>query len=206
MSNSKIISERLAYPSSPLLKYLYKMPILLYRLGLGNLMGRLFMIMTTTGRKSGLPRRTAIEFHEREGRKYVLVGWTQSDWYRNLRKDPLLTIQTYRGVDHVCARVVESVDERREAWKVAENSPGLQMALKLSGVALTEDEFVSQTNRFVIVRFDSTDEPTPPALVADLRWVMPAALSVFLLLAIPPLMRRRKSKSVRGRGTDADGV
>ncbi len=33
------------------------------------------MITTTTGRKSGLPRRPAIEFHEFKGRKDVFSGW-----------------------------------------------------------------------------------------------------------------------------------
>ena len=52
------------YPDTPLMKHAYRFPVLLYRLGLGRLAGRLFMILTTTGRSSGLPRRTAIEFHE----------------------------------------------------------------------------------------------------------------------------------------------
>jgi hypothetical protein len=34
-------------------KWLFQSPILLYRLGLGFLVGRLFMVMTTVGRKSG---------------------------------------------------------------------------------------------------------------------------------------------------------
>lgn len=62
--------ETMPYPKG-LLKLLFKTPILLYRLGLGVLVGRLFMVMTTTGRKSGQPRRTAIEFHEFEGKPTV---------------------------------------------------------------------------------------------------------------------------------------
>ncbi|MFN3308074.1 MAG: hypothetical protein ACK44E_02605 [Anaerolineales bacterium] len=59
--------ETLPYPKG-LVKLLFKTPILLYRLGLGVLVGRLFMVLTTTGRKSGVARRTAIEFHEFEGK------------------------------------------------------------------------------------------------------------------------------------------
>lgn len=67
VANGKLITERLTYPTGTPLKYLYKTPILLYRMGLGPVIGRLFMIITTTGRKSGLPRRTAIEFHQYGG-------------------------------------------------------------------------------------------------------------------------------------------
>lgn len=86
--------ETMPYPKG-LLKLLFKTPILLYRLGLGFLIGRLFMIMTTTGRKSGQPRRTAIEFHEFEGKPTVMSGWgTKTDWYRNLEANPPATVQT----------------------------------------------------------------------------------------------------------------
>jgi deazaflavin-dependent oxidoreductase (nitroreductase family) len=88
-------TELLPYPSHPVLRALFKSPILLYRLGLGWLVGRLFMILTTTGRKSGLPRPTAIEYHRLHGRKYVMNAYgTKSDWYRNLLADPLVTIQS----------------------------------------------------------------------------------------------------------------
>jgi hypothetical protein len=66
----KSFLERLPYPAG-LMKWLYKSPILFYRLGLGFLTGRIFMVMTTVGRKSGQPRRTAIEFHEFKSRNYV---------------------------------------------------------------------------------------------------------------------------------------
>jgi uncharacterized membrane protein YeiB len=49
--------EKLPYPSG-LVKWMYKSRILLYRLGLSFLVGRLFMIMTMVGRKSGQPLRS----------------------------------------------------------------------------------------------------------------------------------------------------
>lgn len=189
-TSEQLLTEKLPYPSGRLARNLYKTPILLYRLGLGPLIGRLFMIMTTTGRKSGLPRRTAIEYHQYAGRKYVFVGWVQSDWYQNLRANPLMTIQTAADVEAVRARVVESIEEREQAWKVAENSPGIQMAMKLSGVQLTRDEFVTQTERFVIVTFDPTVEPTPPPLEADLKWVPSVILNIVGTFVVQAAIRR----------------
>ena len=80
----QLFTENLPYPSGRVTQIVYKTPIWLYRLGWGPLVGRLFMILTTTGRKSGLPRRTALEFHQHHGRKYVMVGWTAVDWYKNI--------------------------------------------------------------------------------------------------------------------------
>ncbi len=194
----RFLTERLPYPSGRAAKYLYKTPILLYRLGLGPLVGRLFMIMTTTGRKSGLPRRTAIEYHAYGGRKYVLVGWTQSDWYKNIMANPLLTIQTADGVERVRARRLDGEAERREAWKVAEHSPIIQLAMKLEKVPLTEDQFAAEKDRFIILTFDPTDEPTPPPLEADLKWVPSVILNIagtyFIQRAIRRWVRRRQAK------------
>jgi len=36
----------------------------LYALGLGRLIGRLILLLTTTGRKSGLPRVTPLQYSE----------------------------------------------------------------------------------------------------------------------------------------------
>jgi hypothetical protein len=99
--NKKSWLEILPYPKG-WMKWLYKTPILLYRLGLGFLVGRLFMIMTTVGRKSGQPCRTAIEFHEYKGRRYVFSAWgMKADWYRNIATNPTITIQTWRGAESV---------------------------------------------------------------------------------------------------------
>jgi deazaflavin-dependent oxidoreductase (nitroreductase family) len=175
----KLITERLSYPSGVLMKYLYKSPILFYRLGWGFILGRLFMIMTTTGRKSGLPRRTAIEFHEYQGRKYAMVGWEHSDWYQNILAKPLLTIQTAAGVEYVRAKRLITPEELNMAWDVAEQSPFLQFAMRVTGAKLTREDFVAQSGRFILLTFVPTDETTPPPLQADLRW-----LSILLILVL----------------------
>src|SRR5215212_8451602 len=51
-----------------------KSPIGLWRLGFGPLIGQTFMIMTTTGRRSGLPRQTVIQYFTYEGRRYIYSG------------------------------------------------------------------------------------------------------------------------------------
>lgn len=174
--------ETLPYPKG-LLKLLFKTPILLYRLGLGVLVGRLFMVLTTSGRKSGKPRRTAIEFHEFEGKPTVMSGWGErTDWYRNLQANPLATVQTWRGAASVRARRIDSDEELRRAFDWAQSNPTMRRMMKLAGFEMTAEQFLAERERFTLVTFEPTDEPTPPALKADLWWVWVVVSAAILLL------------------------
>jgi deazaflavin-dependent oxidoreductase (nitroreductase family) len=78
----------------------FRLPIWLCRLGLGGLLGTRFLLLTHTGRKSGLPRRTVLEVvhYDREsGTIVVAAGFgTGSDWYRNIRENPRETVECGR--------------------------------------------------------------------------------------------------------------
>jgi deazaflavin-dependent oxidoreductase (nitroreductase family) len=66
----------------------------LYALGLGPLVGRLVLLLTTTGRKSGLPRTTALQYEEVDGAIYLGSSkGTQADWFKNLVKNPCVSIR-----------------------------------------------------------------------------------------------------------------
>jgi deazaflavin-dependent oxidoreductase (nitroreductase family) len=183
------IEPPIPYPDNPVMKWAYKSPILFYRLGLGPLVGRLFMVLTTTGRTSGLPRRTAIEFHTWRGRTYVLSAWGErAQWYRNLQADPRVTIQTARGVEHMVARRVTDPDELAEAFEMVEQVPAFRAWFGLMGLEVSRAAFLVERERFHLVTFDPTDAPTPPPLPADLVWTW-GALGV--LLALGWLFRRR---------------
>ena len=169
-------TELLPYPSYPLLRTLFKSPLFLYRLGLGRPVGQLFMILTTTGRKSGLPRHTAIEYHRFHGRKYVMNAYgMKSDWYRNLLADPLVTIQTADGVESCRARRLTGDAELAEAYGFVETSPAFRRLIQRLGFEMSREEFLAQQDRWWLVTFDPTDDPTPLPLEADLRWVLPLA-------------------------------
>ena len=72
------------------------MPIWLYRAHLGWMLGNRFLMLTHTGRKSGLPRQTVVEVvgHDKTtDTYYVASGWGEkSNWYQNIRKTPQVTI------------------------------------------------------------------------------------------------------------------
>ncbi len=85
-------------PPGKALRFGLRLPIWLYRAHLGWLLGDRFLLLTHTGRKSGLKRHTVIEVvqHNKDTDTYYVVsGWGEkSDWYQNIRKDPSVTIHT----------------------------------------------------------------------------------------------------------------
>lgn len=83
-------------PPRGLARLFYRVPILFYRAGLGWLLGSRFLMLTHTGRVSGLPRRTVLEIvrtDEASGAYYVVSAWGEkSDWLRNVRQGPKVVI------------------------------------------------------------------------------------------------------------------
>jgi deazaflavin-dependent oxidoreductase (nitroreductase family) len=62
---------------------------LAYTLGLGSLVGHFVLLLKTTGRKSGIPRVTPLQYQEINGVIYVASArGVKADWYRNLAANP----------------------------------------------------------------------------------------------------------------------
>lgn len=73
---------------------LLKLPRVWYALGLGPVVGRLMLLLTTTGRKTGRPRVTPLQYEEQDGVIYVASArGQQADWYRNLLANPRVEIR-----------------------------------------------------------------------------------------------------------------
>ncbi len=100
--------------SSPLphgiLRWLFKLPIGLYRVHLGSLLGDRFLLLTHIGRKTGRSRQTVIEVvsHDRANETYYVVsGWgVKSNWYQNIMANSDVTIQVgNRKLNAIAERV-----------------------------------------------------------------------------------------------------
>lgn len=78
----------------------WRLPIWLYRIRLGWLLGERFLLLTHTGRKSGLPRQAVLEvvrYDRATNTYYVASGFGEkSDWFRNVMKTPQVSIQVGR--------------------------------------------------------------------------------------------------------------
>ncbi|MGH3013135.1 MAG: nitroreductase family deazaflavin-dependent oxidoreductase [Gaiellaceae bacterium] len=102
--------RRLTAPHRPtgLERLAFRMPILLYRVHLGWLLGGRFMLINHIGRTTGEVHRVVVEVveHDAPTDSYVAASGfgPRSDWYLNLRAHPQVTIQVGRrvlGVDSV---------------------------------------------------------------------------------------------------------
>lgn len=80
-----------------LFKLFNKPPRIAYALGFGPIIGRLILLLTTRGRKTGLLRVTPLQYEQIEGKYYVGSAFgTRTDWYKNILADPGVRIKVGR--------------------------------------------------------------------------------------------------------------
>lgn len=92
----------------------FKLPVALYQLHLGWLLGHRFLQVTHRGRRSGRVYRTVLEVvrYDRASRESVVVaGFANADWLRNIQASPALEVRT--GMDRYApAHHMLEADER----------------------------------------------------------------------------------------------
>ncbi len=112
----------------------WRMPIWIYRFGLGGLMGRRFLLLTHQGRKSGLQRQTVLEvvkINPEKGGYFVVSGFGfRSHWYQNIKANPDVTIQV--GNKRMKA-LAEQLDPEAASLLILEYSRKYPKALKALG-------------------------------------------------------------------------
>ncbi len=100
----------------PFFRLWFKQPILYYRLGLGPLIGKQVLVLTTIGRKTGKKRLTPLgyAYNAAAGIYYVVAGWDgHTDWYRNLKANPQAHVQV-GNLHFDCQAEFLSIEERME--------------------------------------------------------------------------------------------
>ncbi len=84
-------------PPTGVIRFLLRLPIIIYRLKLGWLLGERFVLLNHVGRKSGKIRKIVVEVVEHDKTDdiyYIASGWGyKSNWYQNLLATPAVTIQ-----------------------------------------------------------------------------------------------------------------
>lgn len=117
-------------------------PIGLYRIGLGRLLRRRFMLLEHIGRRSGEIRRTVLEVVDlADGIPVIASGWGEgSDWYRNITTNPTVHVTIAgREFDAEAVRLdtpeaARVLDDYRKAHPRAARAIG-----RAIGVSLTAD-------------------------------------------------------------------
>lgn len=106
-----------------------RLPIWLYRLHLGWLLGKRFLLLNHVGRKSGKIHQTVIEVvkHEQASDSFFVVsGWgDKADWFQNIHKNPDVAIQSgghnlkARAEDIPLADAIDILNEYTRRYPIA---------------------------------------------------------------------------------------
>lgn len=93
----------------------FRAPIGLYRVRLGFLLGKRFLMLEHVGRKTGETRRTVLEVVlDEEAATYVAAGWgTSAQWLRNIRANPSVVFHLGTGRYESTAVIVDEAEARR---------------------------------------------------------------------------------------------
>lgn len=171
--------------------------LLLWRLGLGGwfnawpeVCGRIMVIMHT-GRRSGIKRRTPVNYTIIDGDIYCTAGFgSVSDWYRNILSDPNVEVWLPDGWWAGAAEDVSDTDDRLHIMRQVLIASGFAAPLfGLHPHQMTEEELSAETANYRLVRICRKEARTGPGGPGELAWVWPLATMILLPLA---LKRRRK--------------
>lgn len=175
-----------------LLKAVSRIHVAMWRLGLGPFLGlkpdwwSQIMIVTHTGRKTGLKRRTALNYALVEGEIYFLAGFGMgSDWYRNVLKEPRVDVWLPNGW---WSGLVEDVSESRQRLRIMrEIVIASAFVGKLAGLdanAMSDEELDRMTSDYRLLHLQRTEACTGSGGPGDLAWVWPLATAILLPLVL----------------------
>jgi len=87
-------------------------PRIAYALGLGPLIGKFVLLLTTYGRKSGRPRVTPLVF-EQQGETILVASarGASADWIRNIQANPSVQVRIGRREFHGLAEVTTDAEK-----------------------------------------------------------------------------------------------
>lgn len=140
----------------------FRLPIWLYRLHLGWILGERFLLLTHTGRKSGLSRHTVIEVvgHDKPTGAYFVVSafGDKADWLLNIKKNPDVMITVKRRSMPARARCLPEADSVRVLLDYAIRHPiafrGISTLLTGKSMQATEENCHQFVKSMPMVAFE----------------------------------------------------
>jgi len=179
-------------------KYLNPFMLTLFRLGLGwwfniwpSVSGRI-MVIVHTGRKTGMKRRTPVNYAIVDGELYCTAGFGRvSDWYRNIKANSQVEVWLPDGW---WAGAAEEV-ARDDRWlplmrQVIIGSGIIGPIFGLQPQTMTDEELRTIAEGYCLIHIRRAEARTGRDGPGDLAWVWPLATLILLPLAL----RRRGNK------------
>jgi deazaflavin-dependent oxidoreductase (nitroreductase family) len=166
--------------------------MLMWRLGLGRWVnawpevGGRIMVITHTGRKTGIRRRTPVNYTIADGEIYCTAGFGGiSDWYRNLVANPQVEVWLPDGWWAGVAEEVTDTQTRMPLLRQVLIASGFAAgAAGIDPVGMTNPDLDAATSDYRLIRIRRTEARTGPGGPGDLAWVWPLATMVLLPLAL----------------------
>ncbi len=173
----------------------------LWRLGLGPslslipaITGR-YLVLCHTGRKSGVRRRTPLNYARVGGTIYVTAGFgAVSDWYRNLLASP--QVEIWLPDERYAARAAELPNDHPQRLDLLRAVlKGSGFAALLAGVnpyAIDDDALAQTTATYRLIAITPGAVLRGPGGPGDLAWVWWPVAGVAATLAALALRHRRR--------------
>lgn len=187
-------------------RLLLQLPVLLYRLGLGDLVNSArIMILTTRGSKTGRARHTALEYRRHGSKTYVVSAWGEdAHWFRNLTASSGAIVQQGRRTFYVSAQPVENEGEAVRVLHLFRRGASLFLdpffARRGEKGTLSARELPRISRQVAVVRLE--ERPAPPVeaplmpVPRNLVWIWPLVASVSLAFAILIAFTRGRSRGL----------
>jgi len=181
-------------------KTLNRFMLLMWRLGFGSYMNRpelsgRIMVLTHSGRKTGLRRQTPVNFAIVDGEVYCVAGFgSGSDWYRNLLAEPQVEVWLPSGWWAGIADDISDSPQRIHIIRQVMIASGF--AARLAGIdplRMSAEELAEASASYPLIHIRRVEARTGPGGPGDLAWVWPWTTSILLML----LLFRPKSRRLR---------
>jgi deazaflavin-dependent oxidoreductase (nitroreductase family) len=181
-------------------KYFNRYMLLLWRLGLGRWMSLWpegfgqYMVITHTGRKTGLRRQTPVNYAEVCGDVYCVAGFGPvSDWYRNLKANPRVEVWLPYGWWEGTAEEVTGTEGRIPILREVIIGSGFAgRAAGLDPFRMSDEALDYATADYRLIRIRREAPRTGKDGPGDLAWVWPLATMLLLPLVFRRLSARPK--------------
>ena len=192
------ISPSLEIKLQQIFKHFNRGMLLIWRLGLGQWLnawpevGGRILVITHTGRVTGLKRRTPLNYAIVDDNIYITAGFgMRSDWYRNLKANPQVQVWLPQGWWSGIAEEVTNPTQRLALMRQVLIGSGVVAPLfGIHPKTMTDEELDQATYSYRLVRIRRLQACTGPGGPGELAWVWPLATLILLPLAL----RHRKSR------------
>jgi len=127
---------------------LFNLPRRLVRFGFGQKVGPPLLILTTNGRRSGLPRETPLQYELIDGVYYAgSMRGDRADWYRNILSDPHVLLRVGDKQFPALAETIENSEQVMDFLKYR-----LQRSPRMISAIMRADGFQGDMNDAAALR------------------------------------------------------